>query len=81
MDNIFEHYGVDWFAMIINLYAAYLLGNNRKFGFILFAISNIFWILLGITTMSSYGMAVGNFVFFLINVIGYIKWSKAASET
>lgn len=80
METLFEHYGIDWLAMAINLYAAYLLGNNRKFGFVLFAISNIFWILLGISTMSSYGMAIGNFVFFLINVRGYMKWHKASAK-
>jgi hypothetical protein len=79
METLFQHYGLDWIAMIINLYAAYLLGNNRKFGFILFATSNLFWMLLGVTTMTSYGVAIGNFVFFLINVRGYVKWSKVHS--
>lgn len=76
MENIFAHYGLDWFAMFLSLYAAYLLGNKKKVGFVIFAISNIFWILLGIFFMSSYGMAIGNFAFFLINVRGYVEWNK-----
>ena len=77
MENIFAHYGIDWLAMALSLYAAYLLGNKQKLGFIIFAISNVFWILLGVFFMSSYGMAIGNFAFLLINVRGFIHWNKA----
>lgn len=77
MENIFAHYGIDWLAMALSLYAAYLLGNKQKLGFIIFAISNVFWILLGLFFMSSYGMAIGNFAFFLFNVRGFIHWNKA----
>lgn len=78
MENVFAHYGIDWLAIVLSLYAAYLLGNKQKFGFIIFAISNVFWILLGLVFMSSYGMAIGNFAFFLINVRGFIFWNKEA---
>jgi hypothetical protein len=77
VENIFAHYGIDWLAMALSLYAAYLLGNKQKLGFIIFAISNIFWVLLGLFFMSSYGMAIGNFLFFLINVRGFINWNRS----
>jgi len=77
VENIFAHYGIDWLAMALSLYAAYLLGNKQKLGFIVFAISNVFWVLLGLFFMSSYGMAIGNFAFLLINVRGFIHWNKA----
>ncbi len=80
MENIFAHYGIDWLAMALSLYAAYLLGNKQKIGFIIFAISNVFWVMLGIFFMSSYGMAIGNFAFLLINVRGYISWNNATFE-
>jgi len=80
MENIFAHYAIDWLAIALSLYAAYLLGNKRKIGFIIFAISNIFWIILGVFFMSSYGMAIGNFAFLLINIRGHIHWSKATFE-
>jgi hypothetical protein len=80
MENIFSHYGIDWLAMALSLYAAYLLGNKQKLGFIIFAISNVFWVLLGLFFMSSYGMAIGNFAFLLINVRGFIYWHKASLE-
>lgn len=81
MENIFAHYGIDWLAMALSLYAAYLLGNKQKVGFIIFAISNVFWILLGVFFMSSYGMAIGNFAFFLINLRGYMHWHKATLKS
>lgn len=80
MENIFAHYGIDWLAMALSLYAAYLLGNKQKLGFIIFAISNVFWVMLGLFFMSSYGMAIGNFAFLLINVRGYISWNNATFE-
>lgn len=76
MENVFAHYGIDWIAIASSLYAAYLLGNKQKLGFIVFAASNILWIILGVFYMSSYGMAIGNFIFFLINIRGYIEWNK-----
>lgn len=77
MENVFSHYGVDWLAMAMSLYAAYLLGNKQKIGFIVFAISNVLWIVLGLFFMSSYGMAIGNVAFMLVNIRGYIHWHKA----
>jgi len=76
MENILPHYGIDWIAMSMSLYAAYLLGQKKKFGFIIFAISNSLWIILGMFFMSSYGMAIGNFAFLLINVRGFINWHR-----
>jgi hypothetical protein len=76
VENLLAHYGIDWLAMALSLYGAYLLGNKKEIGFIIFAISNVIWILLGLFFMSSYGMAIGNLAFFLINLRGYVSWKK-----
>lgn len=76
MENLLSHYGIDWLAMALSLYGAYLLGNKKEVGFIIFAISNVIWILLGLFFMSSYGMAIGNLAFCLINLRGYISWKR-----
>jgi len=76
MENISTYYGIDWAAIILGLYAVYLLGNKRKIGFIYFSISNALWIILGVFYMSSYGMAIGNLAFLLINIRGYIQWHQ-----
>ena len=80
MENIFAHYGIDWLAISLSLYAAYILGNKQKIGFVIFAVSNIFWIILGLFFMASYGMALGNLAFMLLNIRGYIHWNKASFE-
>lgn len=80
MENIFAHYGIDWLAISLSLYGAYLLGNKVKVGFIVFAISNVFWVILGVFFMASYGMALGNFAFLLLNIRGYIHWNKVSFE-
>ena len=80
MENFFSHYGLDWLAMALSLYAAYLLGNKQKIGFLIFAVSNLLWIILGLFFMSSYGMAIGNIAFTVINVRGFNQWNKAAVE-
>jgi hypothetical protein len=41
-----------------------------------FAISNVVWIFLGFVLMNSLGTAIGNAVFLVINIRGYINWKK-----
>jgi len=80
VDNLLAHYGIDWLAMTLSLYGAYLLGNKKEIGFIVFAVSNVIWIVLGLFFMSSFGMALGNLAFCLINLRGYIAWTKSNSD-
>lgn len=80
MDILMEYYLVDWVAIALSLYSMYLLGNKVKFGFLLFAFSNLMWIFLGFTWMNSVGMAIGNIVFFLINIRGYYRWQHHPAD-
>lgn len=74
MENVFEYYLVDWIGIGLSLLSVYMLGNKNKWGFIVFAISNLIWIFLGLAWMDSLGMAVGNFIFMIINIRGFIHW-------
>ncbi len=76
MIDLFKYYGLDWLAMALSIWAVYLLGNKNKWGFISFIIANAMWVYVGIFLMSSYGIAVGNFVFLVLNSRGYMKWNK-----
>ena len=80
MNNFLEYYLLDWLGIFMSLISVYMLGNKNKWGFIVFAISNVIWIYLGLMMMSSVGMAVGNFIFMVINIRGYIHWGKMANE-
>lgn len=62
--------------MILSLLAVHLLGNKKRNGFVSFVLANATWIGLGIFLMQSYGIAVGNAVFLVMNVRGYFRWKK-----
>ena len=79
MDNLFQYYLIDWLGMVLCLVSVYMLGNKNRWGFIVFAISNVIWIYLGLAMMSSIGMAAGNFVFMIINIRGFVRWVKLES--
>jgi hypothetical protein len=55
-----------------------MLGN--KMGIYNFAISNVVWIFLGFVLMNSLGTAIGNAVFLVINIRGYINWKNLPEE-
>ena len=76
MNNFLEYYFLDWLGIFMSLVSVYMLGNKNKWGFIIFALSNVIWIYLGLMMMSSVGMAVGNFIFMVINIRGFIHWGK-----
>lgn len=79
MDDITRYFLIDWLAMALSLLGVYLLGNKKKIGFIIFAVSNLIWAGLGFTMMQSLGVAIGNLVFFVINTRGYIRWIREAA--
>lgn len=76
MIDLFKFYGLDWLAMGLSLLAVYLLGNQNKYGFLTFIAANALWIYVGIVLMQSYGIAIGNFVFLMLNSRGYLKWQS-----
>jgi len=71
------YYGLDWLAVALSLLAVYLLGNHNRWGFATFAAANVLWIALGFTLISSYGIAVGNIIFLMMNTRGFIRWKPA----
>jgi hypothetical protein len=62
--------------MALSLLAVYLLGNKNRIGFVSFVTANTLWVYLGIALIGSYGIAVGNFVFLIMNVRGFLKWKS-----
>lgn len=76
MEDFFNYYGLDWLGMALSLWAVYMLGNKNRYGFVVFAVANMLWVFLGMAWMDSLGIAVGNFVFLVMNLRGYWTWSK-----
>jgi len=76
MEIFLKYYTLDWLAMALSLLAVYLLGNKNKIGFISFSIANVLWIFLGFFLINSLGIAIGNLVFLIMNIRGFISWNK-----
>jgi hypothetical protein len=75
MTDLLKYYGLDWVAMLLSVMAMILLGNKVKWGFSLFMLANITWILLGSLLLHSYAIVLGNIVFLITNTRGFLKWN------
>lgn len=81
MNTFLNYYGADWAAMALSLSAVYLLGNHARSGFLVFAMANVVWVLLGLFWMNSLGIAVGNAAFLVMNLRGYARWKPTPQST
>lgn len=76
MEVFLKYYALDWLAMGLSLLAVYLLGNKNKLGFVSFILANMLWTILGFTLINSLGIAIGNLVFLVMNIRGFMSWNK-----
>lgn len=74
-----QYYFLDWTAMVTSLLAVYLLGQKNRLGFASFMVSNMLWMVVGFLA-GSYGIFLGNVVFFGLNLRGFLKWKPAEPE-
>lgn len=80
MEVFLKYYTLDWLAMGLSLLAVYLLGNKNKFGFISFILANLLLVILGFSLINSLGIAIGNLVFLIMNIRGYLSWNKTTQN-
>lgn len=64
---------MDWVACLLEICGAWLIGNKKKSGFIVFMIGNCFWFASG-NKNNLGGLMMVSMVFFLINVRNWLKW-------
>lgn len=81
MTDLFKYYGLDWLAMLLSVIAMIILGNKVKWGFTLFMLANITWILLGFLLLNSYAIVLGNIIFLITNTRGFLKWNAEKTTT
>ena len=77
---LFQYYGLDWLAMTLSLLAVYWLGNRLSRGFVAFIFANLLWLGVGTFLMQSAGIALGNLIFLIINIRGYLRWQKTPAH-
>jgi len=79
MFELFKYYGLDWLAIILSVVALVLLGNKMKWGFVFFLFANVTWLVLTVLILNSWAIAIGNTIFLITNLRGFIKWNKTTT--
>ena len=66
---------MDIIACILEIIGAWMVGNRNRYGFVVFMLGNICWLLSGYDS-KLIGLIVVSIVFFGINVRNFKKWSR-----
>ena len=74
-EALFQYYGTDWIAPVLTFTALYLLGEKNRWGFVVGMVGCLCWIMMGVL-VNSIPQIIANIIFFIINLRGWIKWSK-----
>ena len=64
-------------ALILSLVGNILVNYKRKLGFIIWISSNVFWIVVNFLGDVNYPQVIMYIVYAILNVQGYINWSKS----
>lgn len=67
-------------ALIFSLVGNILVNFKKKLGFIIWTISNVFWIVVNFIGDMNYPQVIMYLVYAGLNVQGYINWSKNKNE-
>ena len=71
--NYFIQDWSQWLALILTLIGLYFNIYKSKISFIVWTLSNIFWVYIGYKTRV-YPQCIAFIILSLSNIIGYIKW-------
>ena len=75
IDFLTKFYGIDILAMLITFTGIYLIGNKKRYGFVIALIGNIIWVALGVW-VQSIGLLFANLVIIVLYLRNYIKWKR-----
>ncbi len=73
MDLVFRYYAVDWLATVGTLVSLWMLGEQRRFGFVVGAAAAAGWFAFGVLTGSAAAL-IANTLLFVLNLRGYRRW-------
>lgn len=63
-------------ATICSLYGNYLIIKKNKFGFVIWLISNILWILINFIGVLNISQVIMFMIYGILNIYGWIKWKQ-----
>ncbi len=64
-------------ALIFSLVGNILVNFKKKLGFIIWTISNVFWIVVNFVGDMNYPQVIMYLVYAGLNVQGYVNWSRS----
>jgi len=73
-------FGLDWIAIGLALIALLRIGGGHRDGFLAFIFSNLTGILTAFM-IGNLAIAVGNSIFLIANLRGYLKWKHQQAPT
>ena len=68
-------------ATICSLYGNYLVIKKNKFGFVIWLISNVLWVLINFIGVLNISQVIMFVIYGILNVYGWIKWKQNKDET
>lgn len=68
-----QYYGVDWMVALAIFAGIFLLGNERKAGFIMGMLSVVFGLIFSFQ-IQSIANGIASFMLFILYLRGYLKW-------
>lgn len=63
-------------ATICSLYGNYLVIKKNKFGFVIWLISNVLWVLINFIGVLNISQVIMFVIYGILNVYGWIKWKQ-----
>lgn len=70
------YFGLDWVATILTIIALYLMGEQKRAGFVYMIVGNLCWMAMG-ALAHSVALVFANVVFITLNWRGFRKWKLA----
>ena len=67
-------------ALIFSLVGNILVNFKKKLGFIIWTVSNVFWIIVNFIGDMNYPQVIMYLVYAGLNVQGYLNWSKKVNK-
>ena len=68
-----EYYGADLIAMVLTIIGLTVIGNKKRWGFIILAFSQMGWLTTAILA-DIHGMMITAIVIFMVNIRNFHKW-------
>jgi len=73
MDDLLRYYGVDWAATAGTLVSLWLIGDQRRSGFLVGMAASAGWFAFGMLAASTAAL-IANGLLFALNMRGYWRW-------